>query len=517
MSFTSLKFILFILIVVSLYYGLPRKCRRGLILCANLFFYAVCGVRGLVYILFTSVFAWKSALVIEGIKKNTDDWVKQNKETASKEERKAYKAAQTAKARKVCMAFIILSVFILAFLKQAGSLFTVRPAFLILPMGISFYTLQAISYVVDVHWGKHEAEKSYLNFLMFISFFPQLVQGPITRYQLAKESFFAEKDADIQEIQQGMLRILWGFFKKMVIADRLAIPIRAITGSPESYGGAFVILLILLYAFQLYADFSGGIDITIGIGRMLGFTLAENFNRPYFSKTTAEYWRRWHMSMGSWFRDYVFYPLFTSASMRSLGKTVKNRFGTGASNRICLYLSTIILWTTTGLWHGTGLNFIAWGLCNGIIILVSQELTPFYNKFHGKFPGAEANTCYRAFQCLRTFTLMSVVNVLDLYPDIKLAGSQIFGMFSGAGLAEVLATAKNGLGIVPLDWIAAGIGLLLMFAFSLRERRENVYEAIAAKGSTAVIATAVILAFAVIIFGIYGIGYDASQFIYNQF
>ena len=174
-----------------------------------------------------------------------------------------------------------------------------------------------------------------------------------------------------------MQRIMWGYFKKLVIADRILVAVNTIIRDPEVYQGAFALVGMLFYAFQLYADFTGGIDITIGIAQVLGIEVKENFNRPYFSKSIAEYWRRWHITLGTWFRDYLFYPISVSKPMMKVFKFTRERFGGAIGRRIPVYISTITVWFVTGIWHGASWNFIAWGMANCVVIIISQELEPF--------------------------------------------------------------------------------------------------------------------------------------------
>ena len=261
----------------------------------------------------------------------------------------------------ILFAFKYLNFFIdninavIGIFSRTASIATVK---LILPLGISFYIFQTIGYVADVYFGKYEAEKNPFKLALFVSFFPQLLQGPIGRYNLMAPSLFAAHDFDFRNFSFGIERMLWGYFKKIVIADRLITAVGTITASPADYPGVMVICGMLFYAVQLYCDFTGGIDITIGVAEVLGVKLSENFKRPFFSKNVAEYWRRWHITLGTWFKDYTFYPLSTSKTMMKLTKLTKEKFGNGAAKRVPVYLSTVILWFATGAWHGAKWNFI---------------------------------------------------------------------------------------------------------------------------------------------------------------
>ncbi|HOB20919.1 MAG TPA: MBOAT family O-acyltransferase, partial [Candidatus Atribacteria bacterium] len=252
-------------------------------------------------------------------------------------------------------------------------------------MGISFYTFQTMGYIIDVYRGKHPAERNFFKLALFVSFFPQLIQGPISRFSDLAQTLYKEHSFDSRNISFGIQRILWGYFKKVVLADRILVAVNTLIKNPDTYQGAYVLIGMLFYAYQLYADFTGGIDITIGIAQVLGIEVKENFHRPYFSKNIVEYWRRWHITMGTWFRDYLFYPLSVSKPMLNISKHSRRLFGEALGKRIPVYLSTFIVWFATGIWHGASWNFIVWGLMNCVVILISQELKPFYDWFHSRF------------------------------------------------------------------------------------------------------------------------------------
>ena len=239
---------------------------------------------------------------------------------------------------------------------------------LTLPLGISFYTFQSISYVVDVYRGKHKAQGNFFKHALFVSFFPQLLQGPIGRYERLGSQLYEGHSYNLKELQFGVQRILWGFFKKMVLADRVNAAVLLIFHNYWNYGGWYNVLGVLLYSIQLYADFSGGIDIVIGIAQMFGITMDENFRQPYFSKSIGEFWRRWHISLSTWFREYVYIPL--GGNRKGDSRTITN---------------LLIVWMLTGFWHGAAWNFVAWGLYYGIILILEKFV---WGQYVEKWPGA---------------------------------------------------------------------------------------------------------------------------------
>ncbi|MDE5867108.1 MAG: MBOAT family protein, partial [Lachnospiraceae bacterium] len=326
-------------------------------------------------------------------------YLREHKEEMSKEEKRAYKDGCKSIRLRWLVACILLNIGILAVVKYTNFFISnvngVLGAFgstkqlsfmtLALPMGISFYTFQAMGYLIDVYRGTVPAQTNPFRFALFVSFFPQLIQGPISRYGDLAKSLYEEHEFDSKTVCYGLQRMLWGYFKKMVIADRVLIGLNTIIGDAGTYRGAYVFVAMLFYTLELYADFTGGIDITIGIAQTMGITVCENFIRPHFSKSLKEYWRRWHISMGDWFRDYIFYPVTSSKPMQKFSKFSRNHFGKVIFRRLPVYASSFIVWFATGIWHGASWNFIVWGISNFVVLMISEELEPLYARFHARF------------------------------------------------------------------------------------------------------------------------------------
>ena len=351
----------------------------------------------------------------------------------------------------------------------------------------------------------------------FVSFFPQLIQGPISRFDALAPSLLSPHNWDGGAVALGLQRVLWGYFKKMVVADRLMAVVSTLSGSPEEYQGLYVLLLMVIYAATLYADFTGGIDITIGVAQTLGVEVAENFQRPFFSKNTAEYWRRWHITMGTWFRDYIFYPASVSKPMMKLTQWCRAKYGLGLAKRASVYLVTMLTWFVTGIWHGASWNFVVWGLLNGVIILVSQELTPLYKRFHERFPALQPTFGYRLFQVGRTFLLMSAVRVLDCYRDVPVTFRAVGSIFTDFDPSILWNGSLLTLGASGSDWAVALCGIAIMIAVSLLSRAESLRAQLSRRSLALRWVLFGALFLAIVIFGAYGVGYDANQFIYNQF
>lgn len=530
MSFASSRFLLFLAVLFLLYYLLPRRFQWKLLLAGSIFFYWCAGWKFLLYIGATILTTYGAGRKIGALYGEQEQYLARHKAELDRDARKAYKAQEKKKRLRWMLGCLILNLGVLAVVKYAdfviggvnGGLAVLglpsRIPFLrlALPMGISFYTFQAMGYLIDVYWGKYPAEQNLGRFALFVAFFPQLIQGPISRYGDLSRTLYDEHAWDTQQIVFGAQRILWGLAKKLIVADRLAIPLRALTAEPEQYTGVYVLAVMFLYAVQLYADFTGGIDITIGTAQLFGVKVEENFIRPFFSKNTAEYWRRWHISMGTWFRDYVFYPLSVSKGILRLHQRCRARFGEKGKH-VSMYLCTLLLWFITGLWHGASWNFIVWGLLNGVVIIVSEACEPLYERFHARFPKLGGTFGYRLFQVVRTFWLMSSIRVLDVYRDVPLTFRQVGSIFTAFRPGVLWDGSFLSLGIGAADWLVAAAGACAMLACSLLSRQEPVRVRLSRKNPHLVWGGSVALILLILVFGVYGIGYDATQFIYNQF
>lgn len=529
--FTSCSFLGFLAVLLLVYYLAPRSWQWPILLIASYIFYAASGLGNLVYILVTTLTTYFTGRAMGRSLAGQKAYLRAHKEELTREERKRYQAERKRCRRRWLIGCLLVNLGILAVLKYTGfvlsnvnallSLFGSSAAItfldLALPMGISFYTFQAMGYLIDVYRGTVEYEQNPFRLGLFVCFFPLLVQGPICRYGELSKTLYSPHPFDGRTLGLGLQRALWGYFKKLVVADRLMGVVRTLSGSPEEYQGVYVLVLMVVYAVTLYADFTGGIDVTIGAAQALGVDLPENFIRPFFSKNTAEYWRRWHITMGAWFRDYIFYPLSTSKAMTRLTRFTRTRLGDKAARRAPVYLSTIILWFVTGLWHGASWNFIVWGLLNGAIILVSQELAPLYNRFHQRFPGLRNTFGCRLFQVCRTFLLMSAVRVLDCYRDVPVTFRAVGTIFARFHPSILWDGSLLNLGITGWDWLAAGCGALLMLLVSLWSRDRSLRAKLEEKPLALRWLIFGALFLAVVVFGAYGVGYDQNQFIYNQF
>lgn len=530
MLFTSYRFLEFLLVLFLLYYILPARWQWKVLLVAGFVFYFCANPIYCVYIAVTVFTTWYAGCKIEALREKSSVYLQEHKESLSKEERKSYKAAVKHKTWIWTLSCLLFNLGILAVVKYTNfaisNINSVMKAFgsvgelgfvdIIVPLGISFYTFQAVGYIIDVYRGTVEAEKNIFRFALFVSFFPQLVQGPISRFGDLKKTLFEEHPFDKKTICFGLQRILWGYFKKLVIADRILTGVNALIHNTDTYTGAYVFVGMLFYALELYADFTGGIDITIGIAQTMGIEVTENFRRPYFSKNIKEYWNRWHITMGSWFTDYIFYPISVCKPMLKLSKFSRNHFGEFIGKRVPVYLSSFVVWFATGIWHGASWNFIAWGLGNWLVIMASQELEPLYKKFHNRFH-VEGKFGFRLFQVVRTVLLMSCLRLFDCYRDVPLTFRMFGSMFTAGNWNILWNGSLLNIGLTVTDYCILLCGLVLLIAVSLLQRSGSVREKIAGLPFWGRFLLWYGLFLTVLLMGAYGIGYDSSQFIYNQF
>ncbi len=387
MAFTSFKFIFFFMIVFIIYYSVMKEKQWQWLLIVSYVFYAMASPLYTIMLFLVTAIGYYVAIKIDEKNSITETYIKEHKEELDKEKKKEIKNNRDRYNKAYLVAGIIISLLPLIILKY--SLFitenmcfifgghVAEDSFLykfVLPIGLSFYTFENIGYMTDVYRGMVKPEKSIFKYMLFISYFPQILQGPIASYKDLSQNLYEKHEFNYEEASKGALRACFGFFKKMVIADNIAIIINPVFDSGNDYYGIAVIYALFMYAILLYADFSGFMDIALGCSKMLGIDLKENFETPYFSKNVPEFWRRWHISLGAWFRDYVFYSVLRSKFCDKIRKKYKEKKKVQKGNSLCNAWALIVVWLTTGIWHGANWSFIIWGIYYGIIIILSQTL-----------------------------------------------------------------------------------------------------------------------------------------------
>ena len=539
MSYASFNFIAFVALTVLAYFALPLKKHKWIILLISSYiFYLFAGYKYVAFILFTTVSTYAIARWLDRISLQSKETLKANKQDWDRETKKQFKN-QTKRNKRLVMALcLVLNFGILAFLKYynffAGSLndvfgsfgmsFSVPTLKLFLPLGISFYTFQSMGYIVDVYREKFPAEKNIAKFALFVSFFPQIIQGPISFYDQLAHQLYEPHKMDFTRFKYGCELILWGFFKKLVIADRAVIAINTVVADYNSYNGTTLTFTVLLYALQLYADFSGGIDISRGIAQILGIDMAENFRRPYFSKSINEYWRRWHITLGAWMKEYVFYPLSLSSAFLTASKKMKaTKFGaTKAGSHIAKVLPTafasLIVFLIVGVWHGASWKYVAFGLWNGGVIMLSILMKPLFDGALQKLHINPNNFFWRLFQMLRTFVIVCIGYVFDVAPSFRQAMWTFKMILTRQSISHILAKIFS-LGITEKDLIILVVAAFVVFLISLIQEKSIIGCRVLIDRKPVVLEVflIVVLLTIVLMFGIYGPTYNASDFVYAQF
>ena len=527
MSLISEVFILFMFLLLVLYFIVPKRFQWICLLVFSLAFYVAGGLKSIIFIFITALSAYFCGIAIEDIHKKTKAYIKENKKILSREEKTAYKKQKNSICKTIMVLTLLLNIgFLCVFkysdfvLEQIHVLFPKNglPSSLklIIPLGISFYTFQTIGYVVDVYWEKIEAQRSFFKLLLFVSFFPQITQGPISEYHQLASQLFTQHEFEYKNFSYGIQRMMWGFFKKMVIADRAAPLVQTAFVEYASMNGYNVLFSAFLYSLQIYADFSGYMDIVCGLCEILGIRLTENFNRPYFSKSVAEYWRRWHMSLGAWFKTYVYYPVAVSKfAMKCTSKGTK-AFGKNIGNTIGASIALVVVWFTTGFWHGASWAYIAWGGLNGLAIIFTLWLQPMFDNAKKFCKINEKGFAWRVFVTLRTFFIVTLIKV---FPEVGTFSMGLgfwkhcftnwdFSSLSFSSLLYPIATKQDAM-------ILAG-GAFLIFVTSLMQRGMGIRDRISKWPKVVKYAIFTGLFFAIVIYGI-PTQNAGGGFLYEQF
>ena len=497
MNFISYSYLLFLPLTVLFYYALPRSWRTYWLLAASWFFYSCWNFKYLALLITTTVTTYLSGLLIQKAKDSRSGEGHSGKEKA-------------ALAFACLINFGILFVF-----KYSGFFFrSVHPLIrllsgreeavlwnLILPVGISFYTFQAVSYTIDVFTGTTKAEKNFFRYALFVSFFPQLVAGPIERSNNLLAQLGGDRPFDHRKASEGLLQILWGFFMKMVIADRAAVFVNTVYNASGEYPGMYLIVATILFSVQIYCDFGGYSQIAIGSAKLLNIDLMENFNTPYLASGCADFWRRWHISLSSWFRDYVYIPL--GGSRRGTGRT---------------YLNIMIVFLLSGLWHGAAWSFVAWGLINGLYQVAGACLKPYREGIQDWFGLQRNSLAHRGAGILVTYCLITFAWIFFRANGLMHAFSVIRSIFTVRNPWILFDGSLAQCGLKMPQLILLVIAILILLAADLFKYSGICIRKVILKQDFWFRCLWIAAAVCVIaVFGVWGSGFSAADFIYFQF
>ncbi len=496
MSFTSQVFFLTVLVTVFLYYIIPKKYRWLVLLASSCCFYiAAAGKRALLITSFTIAVAYIAAIYIE-------------------------KADGHKRKKKLILVLgLVAALGILAITKiyKYGAF---DAAWFIIPLGISYYTFSIIGYLVDVYSKKQAAERNILIFALFVLFFPKIIQGPISKYRDLEPQLIEGHNPDYQNICYGLQRIVWGYFKKLVIVERALLLTQSIfDGNIKDYsgGGAVLLFATLIATISHYCDFSGYMDIVIGISQLMGIKLDENFKQPFFSKTAAEFWRRWHITLGVWFKDYVYKALMANPLIICIAQWVRDHISKRAGKAVLTVIPLSIVWLLTGLWHNTGISYIIWGCYWGAIIIMSNVFAPEMKKITGFLHIDTNSPDWGIIQTIRTFCIFVGGLLISTLVGIRQLKQYAWFVIRDFGIGRLrFATFKSlGLDYAHLMILIFAIGILWFVDYL--SLKGDVKEKISNLNWFCRWGIYAMLFVAVVFLGIYGPGYSTSGFAYAHF
>ncbi|WP_055444108.1 MBOAT family O-acyltransferase [Lacinutrix himadriensis] len=489
MLFNSLDFAIFFPIVFVLYWLVAknRNYRNILLLVSSYVFYGWWDWRFLLLIAFSSLVDFLIGQKIY----NTDD----------KKKQKQYLLVSLVINLGFLVYFKYTNFFIDTFVdsfRLFGTELEVSTLNIILPVGISFYTFQTLSYTIDIYRKQLEPTKDWLAFFSFVSFFPQLVAGPIERASHLLPQFYKTYKFNYNQVKSGLLLMAFGLFKKMVIADRAALYVNEVYNNPGNYEGVETIMATVLFAFQIYCDFSGYSDIAIGAARTMGFDLMKNFDSPYFSKSITEFWRRWHISLSTWFRDYVYIPL---------GGSRKGKYRT--------YANLFIVFLVSGLWHGAAMTFVIWGVIHGIIIVFEKATYKMRIKMSNTLGLSSNSFSNKLFFVVITFVIVDFAWLFFRANSFADASIIIQNMFNN-NFHELFSADFYLIGLKENEFLVLIVSIIVLIAFELNHKKQNMINWLDKQSTILRWSTYVTIIVALTIFGVYGDD-NVSEFLYFQF
>ena len=511
MNIISFSFYAVLLMALVLYYGVPVKFRwMVLLVVSGYFVVSANGVRLAGYMAAVIGFTWAAALLVDRYRENQ----------------------RLSKAILICavtadgislVAMKELNFFIHG-ARAAASVFgktiPLQPVSILAPVGISYYTLSLIGYLADVYWGTAEAEKNPFKTALFAGYFPVLIAGPIVRKREVFGGLTEGHRFSYENLTFGLQRIVWGFFKKLVISERFAVIVNAVYGDYYVYSGLYIWIAAVCFLLQLYTDFSGGIDICLGVSQLFGVPLPENFHLPFLSRSVSEFWRRWHITLGGWLRDYIYYPMMKSDLMQGIGVRSKKLLGKKKGKKIPLYIVTLISWFLVGFWHGGGWNYIfGVGLFYGMVIIAGQIFEPWTEKIIKLFRMNTECFSWHLFQMARTFLVLVFANSFFRAASLK-SGFQMWRMAFDVWNPWILFDKSlYELGLNQTEWEILAVSMLVLIVCGLLRHflKMPVRQWLGQQNMVFRWGVIILLILWIFVYGYYGPGFNAQSFIYFQF
>lgn len=530
MAYTSfLWFLVFFLGTYLFYLIIPKQYKWIVLLLSSWAFYAV-SVKGHVLpIVLVTLGIWGIGLLLQ--KKN--DQCKAAVKGKKREEKKAIKKRFTQQKSWItaggvlfCLAFILVLKYGNFFGETFCSLFHIEftKIHFLQPLGISFYTMQAISYIVDVNRGRVKACKNPLKLSLFLSFMFTVVEGPIARYSEMESELFEPKKLNQKHFYYGTMIVLWGLLKTVVISNRVSLIANNFFDNYTKRGGIGVLIGIMAYTLQLYCDFSGVMDVLRGCCYMMGIELPKNFNQPFFARTINEFWQRWHMTLGSFLRDYVFYPISFSKPMKSMSAGARKKLNTYYAAIVPTSVALFFVWFSNGLWHGSGIKYIVYGLYYYVLMMFGVYFEPFFAKLCKAIKINRKSKPYQLFQIARTFVIVNFGMLIFRADDLKAALHMLASVADNNQTIFLLRHPLKGIygdmspGFSIKEVTIIGIGILVILTVSLLiERGKKPLERIYQMQPVWRFAFYMLVLLVLVIFGAYSENYDTNQMIYAGF
>lgn len=498
MLFNSAQFLAFFPIVALVYFIIPRKVRYIWLLCSSYYFYMCWNAEYALLILTSTVITYFASLAIEHVK----SFIGEEKE-------------KTTMKKIILVVAIVINIAILFYFKytkfaaaviqlllyKVGILINIPEFDIILPVGISFYTFQALGYVIDVYRDDIYAEKNFFRYALFVSFFPQLVAGPIERSRNLLKQLAVPQKFNYEKAREGLYLVLWGYFLKIVLADRIAIFVDTIYGDYINYPGFYLVWATVLFAVQIYCDFAGYSTIARGTAKILGIELMENFNAPYLSKSVAEFWRKWHISLTSWFKDYLYIPL---------GGSRKGKFRK--------QINKMIVFLVSGLWHGASFSFVAWGALNGLYQVIGDMLMPIRNLLVKILHLNRDSLGHKIASAIITFVMVDFAWTFFRAQTMREAIEIVKSMFTTYNPWIMFDGSIYNCGLNAKNYWIMIVGIGILFIADMLKQRGIIIRKLIMEQDYwfrwLIIDATIIIIF---VFGIWGSAYDAASFIYFQF
>lgn len=529
MQYCSLLYLGVFLPLTLLFYKIVAKEKRWIVLliASYIFFFSLSG-KLLIYLVFSTFSIHHIGLWIATVNKEKEEQLK----IAALEEKKEIKKNANKKLKKILFLAVFIHLGLLVGFKYASFLgininnlfkvlhvgYQITIPKIIMPIGISFYTLQAISYIVDVYNKKIEADSNLGRLALYMAFFPSMMEGPIVRYNDTAFNLYEGHELSYQNITRGAQRILWGMLKKMVVADRLNTFVKNVSFSYASLDGGSVFIWGVLYTIQLYMDFSGTMDMVLGSAEMFGIKLPENFRQPFFSKNISEFWSRWHITLGTWFRDYIFYPISLSHSLKKLSLWLRRHFNYHIGSLVVGSIALLVVWLCNGLWHGAAWNFIFFGLYHFSLIVVANIFQSLTIKICHKLKINRNSRIYKLGQMLKTSLLVIIGEMIFRANGLREAFKMLKFMVTNFSFNAVKSGNIFNYGLDKYDLLIVILVVILIFVVSvMKEKNVDVRSLIAKQPILFRWLVYYSLILLVIIFGAYGTGYAPVDPLYANF